>query len=64
MTTRNEPPSNLNHLNKLIETSAGTTEAAVIRIRSIATVVTCQMLPMDVEAEGFASIVKGGTAMK
>jgi hypothetical protein len=49
MTTRKEPPSNLNHLNKLIETSAGTTEAAVIWMRSMATVVTCQMLPMNVE---------------
>jgi hypothetical protein len=61
---RREPPSNLNHLNLLITSRAGTQQAAQILMRSLATVIVCQMLPEDAMLGSLKGAVKGGTAMK
>lgn len=64
MKPRTVPPSNRTHLLNLLSEFSADEESAVALANSMATIVVCQMLPTTIEPEGFAGMVKGGTAMK
>jgi hypothetical protein len=64
MKPRTEPPANRTHLLNLLSEFSADEESAVALANSMATIVACQMLPTTLVPEGFAGMVKGGTAMK
>lgn len=64
MSAERRRPTNRAHLIRLIN-SASTGDAAAIELsKSLATIAICQMLAPMNTVEGYAGMVKGGTAMK